>query len=399
MTDDDTMPYRPVNSLAGMLQRGHGSGARSALGHPDHAAPLVLDMIRRDWRWDSTDDRALYLARLVRDLALPRGPIAALLGEDDQQTERACEVLELLALDGDGEAREALRSYVRAGAHWVPVLESLAGRWPVTWWEEFGEVARERIGAHPDPLWMTEPWARFGIPTERCAARPAAPDLSGPADGELLALLATGAGDRTASLRELARRAPTEELLPLVPSPATPDGRRPLPLLRRAVDRLGPAAVPAARRWVGDERPWLARLGADVLADHLGPEVIPHLVAQLAEQRAARAWCGPDLTARRLARFGPEAAGAAADLRWFWLRTPHSYERAAYLEALAAIVPAGLQQGYLLSLWDCEEASRLLGVARAPDGPEVAARLAELRDDPMEEPEVRASARARLATP
>lgn len=49
--------------------------------------------------------------------------------------------------------------------------------------------------------------------------------------------------------------------------------------------------MPAARRWVNDEREWLARLGSDVLADHLGPE----------------------------------AAGAVADLRRFWLRTPHSY--------------------------------------------------------------------------
>ncbi|GAA3009369.1 hypothetical protein GCM10020229_21280 [Kitasatospora albolonga] len=97
MTDDDTMPYRPVNSLAGMLQRGHGSGARSALGHPDHAAPLVLDMIRRDWRWDSTDDRALYLARLVRDLALPRGP--------DRRSARGGRAADRAGLRGPGVAR------------------------------------------------------------------------------------------------------------------------------------------------------------------------------------------------------------------------------------------------------------------------------------------------------
>ncbi len=85
-----------------------------------------------------------------------------------------------------------------------------------------------------------------------------------------------------------------------------------------------------------DEREWPARFGSDVLADHLGPEVIPVLMTQLAEQWRARAWCGPGVTARRLARFGPAAAGAVADLRRFWLRTPHSCERATYLEALAA---------------------------------------------------------------
>ncbi|MFJ3792662.1 hypothetical protein [Kitasatospora sp. NPDC090091] len=195
----------------------------------------------------------------------------------------------------------------------------------------------------------------------------------------------------------MARRDPVEGLLPLAPSLGTPDGRRPLPRLSCAVDHLGALAIPAARRWVCDDRPWLARLGANVLADHLGPEVIPALVSELADQRAARAWCGPDTTARRLARFGPAATAAVPDLRWFWLRTPHSYERAAYLKALAAIGTRGLDQAHAESLWDCEEQARLLGITHAPDHPETLDRIAALRDDPMEEPEVRAAAEARLA--
>ncbi|MEU1287990.1 hypothetical protein [Kitasatospora sp. NPDC005856] len=400
MSDDDVMSYARLNTLAGLLQRGRGFGARSALHNPQTAAPLIYDGIRRDWRWDSTDDRALYLARLVQDLRLSLAPIVELLGGDQEQCGRAVDVLELLALGGCDETREALRSYVREGARWVSVLESLSHQWPLEWWEDLGEVARARIGGEPEPPCFTEPWTRFGIEVQRPNPGPPPLDLTDLDDGALLDLLADpglGSAGKVDVLRELSLRGPVEGLIPLVPSLGTPNGRRPLPLLRQAVDRLGTLAVPAARRWICDDRPWLARLGADVLADHLGPEVIPALVSELADQREARAWCGPDTTARRLARFGPAATAAVPDLRWFWLRTPHSYERAAYLEALAAIGTRGLDHAHTESLWDCEEQARLLGIAHAPDHPEALERIAALRDDPMEEPEVRAAAKARLA--
>jgi len=90
-------------------------------------------------------------------------------------------------------------------------------------------------------------------------------------------------------------------------------------------------------------------------------------------------------------------AGAVPYLRRFWLTTPHSYERAAFLEALAAIDRGGLDHAYTESLWDCEETARLAGITSAPASPEVLERIAVLRDDPAETPEVRAAARARLA--
>jgi hypothetical protein len=79
------------------------------------------------------------------------------------------------------------------------------------------------------------------------------------------------------------------------------------------------------------------------------------------------------------------------------VRTPHSYERPHHLRALAAIDPAGLDEAYTESLWDCEADARLLGITSAPDLPVVRARLAQLRDDPMEEHEVRTAAAERLA--
>ncbi|MFJ5776388.1 hypothetical protein [Streptomyces sp. NPDC093094] len=402
MNNEDEMPYARSDSVEGLLQRGRGLGAVRALRDPRGSSGFVYDGIRRDWRWDGTDDRSLYLARSVRDLELSPAPLVDQLAGDEEACLRACEVLELLALAGSDEAREGIRAYVREGEHWSRVLESVSDSWPPRWWEDLGDVARARIGAEAELPWFREPWTRFGIEV-RSRPSVARPSLAGLGAGELLALLAgtrTDDATKVDALRALNGREPAVEgLIPLVPSLGTPDGRRPLPLVGRAVERLGALAVPAARGWARDDRSWLARLGADVLADHGGPETLPGLVEELAGQWAARAWCGPDRTARRLARFGPDAAAAVPWLRRFWLHTPHSYERVAYLKALAAIDRDGLDHVHTESLWDCEEGARLLGIASAPASPAALERIAVLRDDPMETPEVRAAARARLAAP
>ncbi|WP_137229624.1 hypothetical protein [Streptomyces sp. BPSDS2] len=306
-----------------------------------------------------------------------------------------------MALAGSVDAREALRAYVTKGGHWVRVLESLSACWPPQWWEDLGDVARARIGSEPELPCCSEPWTRLGIEVRSSLFVPR-PSLNGLSTAELLGLLADTRVEGTAkvdALRALNAREPAEELIPLVPLLGMSNGRRPLPLLGRAVARLGALAVPAARGWAQEDLPWLARLGADVLADHSGPEAVPGLVNELVEQWTARVWCGPDRTARRLARFGPGAAGAVPHLRRFWLHTPHSYERAAYLEALAAIDRDGLEHIYTEALWDCEETTRLLGITSAPASPKTLGRIAVLRDDPMESVEVRAAARTRLAAP
>ncbi|MET7370795.1 hypothetical protein ABZS61_34020 [Streptomyces sp. NPDC005566] len=395
-----TLSYARHDTLEGLLQRGRGLGAERARCDPEAAVPFVYDGIRRDWKWDyQSDTRYLYQARLIRDLKLSPMPVVDQLAGDEEECSRAAGVLELLALAGSDEAREGLRAYIREGKRWVPVLESVADYWPAEWWEDLGDVARARIGGEEDLPWSFEPWSRFGIevPGRRFPPRPS---LGGLSDEELLALLAASGTEfsmKIDALRALAVRDPAEGLIPLVPSLGTPDGRRSLPLLRRAVDRLGALAVPAARGWAVDGREWLARLGADVLADHPRPEALPVLVAELTEQWEARDWCGPDTTATRLARFGAEAADAVPVLRRYWRHTPHSYERADYLAALAAIDPSGLDDAYTESLWDCEERARLLAIASAPHNPQTLHRIAVLRDDPMETPEVRAAAGTRLA--
>ncbi|MFD7591565.1 hypothetical protein ACFV6D_00845 [Kitasatospora sp. NPDC059812] len=280
--------YAPAGTLPGLLQRGRGLGAQMAAEDPAAAADLVYGCIRWDWRWDrQADDRHLYLARLVRDLELPVGPIVDLLTGDEDTCLRATGVLELLALADSAEAREALRTHVREGEHRVA-----------------GQDVRKRSG----PRGSMDP-----VPEQDSASpRALLPEHGGASD------------------------------------------------LHIASD-------------------------------------LPTATAELERQWAAQEWCGPMHTARGLARFGPEAAGAASLLRRFWLWTPHSSERPAYLEALAAVAPVGLAEVYTECLWDCEAGARLPAVAHAPDRPHVRERLAHLRDDPMEEAEVREAAGARLA--
>ncbi|MGW0367305.1 hypothetical protein [Streptomyces sp. NPDC002990] len=200
-------------------------------------------------------------------------PIVDQLAGEEGACLRACEVVELLALAVSGDAREGLRAYVGKGEHWVCVLEQLSAGWPPEWWEDLGDVARARIAAEAELPWFSEPWTRFGIEVQSRPFVPR-PSLAGLSTAELLALLAgtrTEGTTKVDALRALSGREPAEGLIPLVPSVGTADGRRPLPLLRRAVERLGALAVPAARGRTQEDCPWLALLGAEVLADHARP--------------------------------------------------------------------------------------------------------------------------------
>ncbi|MET8626716.1 hypothetical protein ABZW30_23655 [Kitasatospora sp. NPDC004669] len=395
--------YAPAGTLLGLLQRGRGLGARMAEEDPSSAAELVYGCIRWEWCWHrKVDERHLYLARLTRDLELPLQPVIDLLAGDEDTCGRATRVLELLALGGSAEARDALRAYVREGEHWVNVLDSVAARWPLEWWDDLEGIAAARLeeGSEDPQSWVL-PWMHWGLKakrTERPAEKPA--PTEGLTSAELLELLADpGESDwrKVSALIWLARREPEPGLVPLVPSLGTADGRYALSTLGRAVWKLGVLAMPAGREWVASDTRWLAQLGHEVLERHGGKGDLPGLLAELERDWVEQAWCGPMYTARGLARFGPEAADATSLLRRFWLHTPHSHERPAYLKALAAIGAAGTAEAYTESLWDCESDARLLGIEHAPERPEVSARLAYLRDDPMEETAVREAAAVRLA--
>src|SRR2546421_7258256 len=75
MADDtgvgnDSWCYASAKTLQGALQRGCGAAGAWVAAH--RVAPeLVLDCVRRDYRWDrQVDERAVYLARLVLDVEL-----------------------------------------------------------------------------------------------------------------------------------------------------------------------------------------------------------------------------------------------------------------------------------------------------------------------------------------
>ncbi|MFF2144139.1 hypothetical protein [Kitasatospora sp. NPDC058190] len=360
---EDEDRYAPSKTLLGLLQRGQGAGAIRAARKPAEAADLVYACVRRDWSWDSlVDERSLYLARLLRDLELPLDPVVEVLSTGDEYDhDRAAEILRLLARGGSEEAQEAVRLHVREPEPWPDV---------------------RKTPQEPNPLAESE--------TPKLLALLADPDA--PED------------DKTEALRVLRRRDPDPGLVPLVPSLTTADGERPLVLLIGNIGKLGALAMPAAREWAASGTRWLAWQGLTVLAEHGEAQDVPALLAELKQDWADGVWCGPERMARGLARFGAQAAEAVPILTRYWLRTPHSFERPAYLEALAAIDPAGpdmpgLDLAHTESLWDCQEDARLLGIERAPDRPHVRERLAELRDDPMEEPEVRNAAARRLAGP
>lgn len=343
--------YAPPGTLLGLLQRGRGEGAIRAAADPATAADLVHACLRREWRWDSTvDERALYLARLIRDLELPIGPVA-----------------EMAAGDGDGEARE------RAAAV-LALLADPAG-----------------------PSEAQEPWEEY----EDWAPPPQQPNpLAELPNRALLDLLADPAEEehrKVDALKALYDRAPEPGLVPLVPGLGEAGGEHSLPMLGLVLHKLGALAMPAARAWAASGTRWLARQGHVVLYAHGQEQDIPVLLAELERDWTDRTWCGPANTARGLGRLGPAAADAIPLLRRFWWCTPHSYERHSYLEALEAMGAEGMAEAYTESLWDCQREARRLAVRRAPDEPHVRERLAYLRDDPMEEPEVRSAASVRLA--
>lgn len=259
------------------MQRGRGLGALVVSGEAPAPAPapapsdtedpaqLVREVVRRDWRWDSVDDRHLYLARLIRESGLALGPVFELLAGHADDCERATRILESLALAGSGAAREGLREYVREGEHWVDVLESVADAWPVEWWDDLAGVARARLTGGEPLLWRSEPWVRWGVEARRdsSAGRPSRARVVdvGPSSPRLLAVLGdAGAsrGEKIRALRALAGRPPEPGLLPLVPDLAEANGELPLAGLTDAVRRLGVLAVPEARAWAVDGRRWLS---------------------------------------------------------------------------------------------------------------------------------------------
>ncbi|MCU7731157.1 hypothetical protein ODJ79_46235 [Actinoplanes sp. KI2] len=419
-TTDDSWRYRSPQTLAGALQHGLGRGAYEAMFDP--AGPeLVADCLRRDYRWDrGVDEREIYLARLVRDLRMPIEQVSAVLfgapardADRDHAFATVLGVLEVLGRAGVDGAAEEVRRYIAEGDRWLEALDTVAGLWPPERWDGLYPVVLGRLdeAVREDAVWRGLPWSRWADHDPRIAAairavearaRPVVRRFSDESDAVLLAILAepARAGDWDPALRELNRRPPDPHLIDLVDSMLA--GSREAVLqssvpLGMALDRLGPHAVPVARRWTADPDDPLRWTAFRLLAAHGDATDAPLLVAGLdwLDSRADDR-CGYDELVTGLARIGgPAAATALPRLRRLWF-SPHSYERPAYLRALVALDPAGAERLVVEGLWDCETDVRLLAAERAPLTDRTRERLRYLRDDPIEAQNVRAVAAARL---
>ncbi|WP_052070056.1 hypothetical protein [Streptacidiphilus albus] len=417
--EDEDVPahrwfYADTRTLEGALQRGRGVGALRALKDPQQAAEAVYACIRRDHRWDwQIDERGTYLARLVRDLGLDTAPITAQLWstdrvapeEDDHAFELTVGVLTRLARVGYGGAEAELLRYLREGERWTYVIEALAAGWPVERWDGLRDPALARL-ARPaaereDLFAWREPWQRWqpeGIPPW-AGPRPRPRPYRETEDPGLLAALtdpALSPASKGEALFELARRPPRPELLELAPSLTTGKPPRPLTGLRRAIFAQGALALPQARLWSADPGSPLRGLGLSVVADRGTEQDVPLLMAGWRRLQRADAWCGYTHLADGLARQGAAASCALPALRGLLRWTPHSYERAHALRAWLAIDRRDSERTLWQGLWDCESDVRLIAVQQVPLVPPTRRRLAELREDPLEDAEVRAAATARL---
>lgn len=385
---------------------------------PDPAG-AVMACLERDHRYHrAVDDRAVYLARLVRDLAVPVERLDAVLRthpdedtDDDNAFGNTLDVLVALAGAGDDASVEVLRRYVRDGPRWCDVLDEIGDGWPAELRQDLLPVAAARIGGI-DPAqerwWRRPPWQEWAAHDARIAAvvtaspRPvrARRPLRAATDGELLATVRAGGGDgRRAALRELRRRGPQPALLDLAAGLPPADLRGPFGrTLGAALEDLGTAAVPLARAWAAQPGHPMAWRAATILAGHGDGSDVPALLDAWAwRDRREDDLCGYDLLAEGLARIGgPGARAVLPKLRRAWF-SPHSYERAAYLRAVHVLDPSVSGSPLTEGLWDCESDVRRYAAEHAPLSPMVRDRLGGLRDDPLETAEVRAAAAGRLA--
>ncbi|MFF5227900.1 hypothetical protein [Dactylosporangium sp. NPDC000521] len=394
--------YDSPSTVAGALQRGLGRGA-ALVRDPDD----VMACVRRDYRfWWVFDDRALYLARLVRDLRIDTGRVVDVLraeDDDDNAVSNSTQVLVQLGRGGDPVAVDGVREYVRHGADWVDALEEIAAAWPAELWDDLLPVAADRLRPEDVIGWARRPWTDWTARDDRVAVAITAcrpPDRQcpwrGDSAGDLLAKVRTGTvEERRHALRHLRRHGPQPALLDLVATLPVEELHRPL---GNALSELGAAAVPVAREWAARLPHQIGWTGCRLLAEHGDESDGPALLAGWTWLDGRADLCGYDQLAAGLARIGGDAARTAVPkLRRAWF-TPHSYERAATLKAFTALDPDAATRQLTEGLWDCEADVREFAAARAPLSPAVEHRLAVLRDDPLETPEVRAAATTRLAS-
>ncbi|WP_410634872.1 hypothetical protein [Amycolatopsis sp. cmx-4-83] len=425
MTDDtdagnDHWYYAPAKSLRGALQRGCGAAGAWVAAHPV-APELVVDCVRRDYRWDrQVDERTVYLVRLVLDVELSIDPVVDQLWRAGRNTGYAgnrfgqsVEVLAALARTGVTAAVDALCQYVCEGERWVEVLQAVAGHWPGEWWDDLAPIVAGRAAnASPEDVFPgREPWSRWAGSDRRIdvliqRARPpvdwrcpSLPHRGAPVSGLLSLLADPDAPSETLSavLHEFARhRDPERRLLDVADQLAARPDARAIGLVH-ALTKLGPQIVRHARQWARSPSHPLWWRAVVMLTEHGDAADVPALLDALDRLDSDKdEWCGYDDLARGFARLG--VTESAPRLRSLWRQSPHSYERTAYVNALLTLDPDSTRQWLPDALADCEGGVRVLAARHAPLTGEVRRQLGRLRDSLIENADVREAAAERLAS-
>ncbi|WP_436527194.1 HEAT repeat domain-containing protein [Actinoplanes sp. HUAS TT8] len=391
------MHYERFDTPLGALQRGLGRGFVQARSR--HATEDVLACLTRDHRWfRSIDSRAIYLAKLVRGLEMPIGPLVDVLLDGGDAFDNILDVLVVLGRDDDPAAVDGLRRYVRDGPAYTDVLETIAREWSRPHWDDLRPIARNRLDAEPTSLFPGPPWTVWAEtdPTIAARIRPRpGPGRRPPLDRTTEDLLASLPGGDTSSqrraLRELNRRGAHPELLEIA------EHLRHDELAVPVIDaflRLGAAALPTARAWAATENGPMRWQSWLILAE-IGDETdLPALTAAwdwLDARRGDR--CGYYRLAAGAARLGGHDLLPRIRRAWY---SPHSYERAACLRAIHTLDPSAATKFLVEGLWDAETDVRTFAAEHVDLDERTRSALRWLHDDPLETPEVRAAAGTRL---
>lgn len=413
--------YDSPATFRGQLHRGRGIAVQRATTEPD-AAEAVYECVFEDMRWDlPCDERDSYLAGLIHRLQLPLGPIERRLAtaEDSESVEHTLGILALLPFVGRADAAALLERYAVEGRYRQLALEAIGCsgvfKLPRLW----DGLADAVAAAYDDDqlgeaisYYRGDPWPRLAesqprirrLLDEVTAARKAKLQ-PGPgveyreqqqsAEASLEALIqdvATGGQKRAHALSELGRRG-EHRVIDLAEEICWDDPSARIPGMAKALDYLGPTAVPRARVWSASDNRTLAHLATRVLAEHGDSSDTGTLHAALKDYIARGEWCTAETPARGLGRLG--ARDAANDLMAAWENTPHSLARVTFLQALIGCCAPWAEACAKEGLLDCQPEVRQLACEEAPDSAGVRQRLREIARDPLF-PQVHEAAHSRL---
>lgn len=434
----------PADTVLGQLQRGRGLGwlkARDDAG--GHA--LLGACLARDPRWDSqVESRSDCLATLALEIDFRASEIDPDAVEDEHTKWLRIGVLTEMAERGDDAALALMRDRVMPG----PLAEDIV--WRLTdlsggrGLEELENLILERFDDDQLQELISErrrsiPWDEWRKSSERIRHATAVVDEQRgrsrngdrssppPADAPISEVLDHDWGPvpPKALIHRLVNLARPDEVEAIRDAASRPwESRRHLPMIVLG-KRRDPSAVSVAEEvfvrgvWGGERasafrylsdldplvtlplaREWISteddrqNMASRLLALHADSVDAPGIRRALeAGLRADEMGVVCDLV-DALARL--DDVGPFPELRSIFEATVYSYARRRAVVAMAATDPEFGSRYATECLWDCEAPTREVGVSRAPETPQVVARVQRLACDQFEDSTVVTAAEQRL---